>query len=100
MQHRGLSEAGLEMVLIETQRVKGALNAMPIKTDRRDAETMRRHRPAASSRMTPPCWHDPHLPIDDRTSRAAGPLSTSLCRWLERPRYRRPDRSWSTSTPA
>ena len=36
--HRGLSEAGLEVVLMETRQVKGALKAMPIKTDRRDAE--------------------------------------------------------------
>ncbi len=36
--HRGLAEAGLDIVLMETRQVKGALKAMPIKTDRRDAE--------------------------------------------------------------
>lgn len=35
--HRGLNEAGLDTVLMETRQVKGALKAMPIKTDRRDA---------------------------------------------------------------
>jgi transposase len=34
---RGLTEAGLDVVLMETRQVKGALKAMPIKTDRRDA---------------------------------------------------------------
>jgi transposase len=32
--HRGLTEAGLDVVLMETRQVKGALKAMPIKTDR------------------------------------------------------------------
>ena len=36
--HRGLIEAGLDAVLMETRQVKGALKAMPIKSDRRDAE--------------------------------------------------------------
>ena len=36
--HCGLTEAGLDVVLMETRQVKGALKAMPIKTDRRDAE--------------------------------------------------------------
>ena len=36
--HRGLSKAGQPVVLMETRQVKGALKAMPIKTDRRDAE--------------------------------------------------------------
>lgn len=40
--HRGLAEAGLEVVLMETRQVKGALKAMPIKTDRRDAEGIAR----------------------------------------------------------
>ena len=35
--HQHLREAGLEAVLMETRQVKGALKAMPIKTDRRDA---------------------------------------------------------------
>ena len=35
--HRHLTEAGFEAVLMETRQVKGALKAMPIKTDRRDA---------------------------------------------------------------
>ncbi len=34
---RHLREAGFEAVLMETRQVKGALRAMPIKTDRRDA---------------------------------------------------------------
>lgn len=35
--HKHLTEAGFEAVLMETRQVKGALKAMPIKTDRRDA---------------------------------------------------------------
>lgn len=40
--HRGLAEAGLDAVLMETRQVKGALKAMPVKTDRRDAEGIAR----------------------------------------------------------
>lgn len=40
--HHGLTEAGLDAVLMETRQVKGALKAMPIKTDRRDAEGIAR----------------------------------------------------------
>lgn len=40
--HRELSDAGLPVVLMETRQVKGALKAMPIKTDRRDAEGIAR----------------------------------------------------------
>ena len=40
--HRGMSAAGLDVVLMETRQVKGALKAMPIKTDRRDAEGIAR----------------------------------------------------------
>ena len=40
--HRGMDEAGLDVVLMETRQVKGALKAMPIKTDRRDAEGIAR----------------------------------------------------------
>jgi transposase len=40
--HRSLTEAGFETVLMETRQVKGALKAMPIKTDRRDAEGIAR----------------------------------------------------------
>lgn len=40
--HHGLAEAGLDAVLMETRQVKGALKAMPIKTDRRDAEGIAR----------------------------------------------------------
>src|SRR6056297_2458265 len=40
--HRGLTGAGLDVVLMETRQVKGALKAMPIKTDRRDAEGIAR----------------------------------------------------------
>ena len=39
---RRLTEAGLSVVLMETRQVKGALKAMPIKTDRRDAEGIAR----------------------------------------------------------
>jgi transposase len=35
--HAGLSEAGLEAVLLETRQVKAALSAMVVKTDRKDA---------------------------------------------------------------
>lgn len=40
--HKALSDAGLDAVLMETRQVKGALKAMPIKTDRRDAEGIAR----------------------------------------------------------
>ena len=40
--HKGLQEAGIDTVLMETRQVKGALTAMPIKTDRRDAEGIAR----------------------------------------------------------
>lgn len=40
--HRGLAEAGLDVVLMETRQVKGAFKAVPIKTDRRDAEGIAR----------------------------------------------------------
>ena len=40
--HKGMSEAGFESVLMETRQVKAALSAMPIKTDRRDAEGIAR----------------------------------------------------------
>ena len=40
--HRWLTGAGLDAVLMETRQVKGALKAMPIKTDRRDAEGIAR----------------------------------------------------------
>ena len=33
---KGMTDAGFEAVLMETRQVKGALKAMPIKTDRRD----------------------------------------------------------------
>ena len=35
--HAGLSEAGLETVLLETRHVQAALSAMVVKTDRKDA---------------------------------------------------------------
>lgn len=40
--HRGLSEAGLDTVFMETREVKGALKAMPTKTNRCDAEGIAR----------------------------------------------------------
>ena len=40
--HRGLTDAGLDAVLMETRQVKGALKATPVKTDRRDAEGIAR----------------------------------------------------------
>jgi transposase len=40
--HHGLANAGLDAVLMETRQVKSALKAMPIKTDRRDAEGIAR----------------------------------------------------------
>ncbi|WP_420584034.1 IS110 family transposase [Ruegeria sp.] len=36
--HKALDDAGFPIVLMETHKVKKALSAMPIKTDRRDAE--------------------------------------------------------------
>lgn len=40
--HRGLAEAGIDATLLETRRVKAVLKAMPVKTDRRDAEGIAR----------------------------------------------------------
>ena len=40
--HKGMSDAGFQPVLMETRQVKAALQAMPIKTDRRDAEGIAR----------------------------------------------------------
>jgi transposase len=40
--HLHLAEAGFTTALMETRQVKGVLNAMPIKTDRRDAEGIAR----------------------------------------------------------
>ncbi len=40
--YRHLTEAGFATILMETRQVKGALQAMPIKTDRRDAEGIAR----------------------------------------------------------
>jgi transposase len=40
--HKALTEAGFETVLMETRQVKAALKAMPIKSDRRDAEGIAR----------------------------------------------------------
>ena len=40
--YRHLVDAGFDTVLMETRLVKGALQAMPIKTDRRDAEGIAR----------------------------------------------------------
>ena len=40
--HKGMSEAGFESVLMETRQVKAAPSAMPIRTDRRDAEGIAR----------------------------------------------------------
>ncbi len=40
--HRSLTEAGFETVLMETRQVKGPMKAMPIKTDRREAEGIAR----------------------------------------------------------
>lgn len=40
--HRAMTEAGMPAVLMETRQMKGALKAMPIKTDRRDAEGIAR----------------------------------------------------------
>ncbi|WP_264214424.1 IS110 family transposase [Leisingera thetidis] len=40
--HRHLTQDGFEVILMETRQVKGALQAMPIKTDRRDAEGIAR----------------------------------------------------------
>jgi transposase len=40
--YRHLREAGYDVTLMETRQVKGALKAMPVKTDRRDAEGIAR----------------------------------------------------------
>lgn len=40
--HQALVEAEFDAVLMETRQVKGALKAMPNKTDRRDAEGIAR----------------------------------------------------------
>lgn len=40
--YKHLADAGFETILLETRHVKGVLKAMPIKTDRRDAEGIAR----------------------------------------------------------
>ena len=40
--HKALADAGIPVVLMETRQVKAALKAMPVKTDRRDAEGIAR----------------------------------------------------------
>jgi transposase len=40
--YMGLRDAGCDVTLMETRQVKGALKAMPLKTDRRDAEAIAR----------------------------------------------------------
>lgn len=40
--HRGMADGGIEAVLMETRQVKAVLKAMPVKTDRRDAEGIAR----------------------------------------------------------
>ncbi len=40
--HRGLGEAGFDLVLMETRQDKAVLKAMPVKTGRRDAEGIAR----------------------------------------------------------
>lgn len=45
--HRAMTQFGLSAVLMETRQVKGALKAMPIKTDRWDAEWRARFWPRA-----------------------------------------------------
>jgi transposase len=40
--HRGVSDSGLPVVVLETRQAKAALKAMPIKTDRRNADGIAR----------------------------------------------------------
>ena len=40
--HKALADAGIPVVLMETRQVKAALKAMPVETDRRDAEGIAR----------------------------------------------------------
>ncbi len=49
--HAGLTAAGFEVVLLETRRVKAALSAMVVKTDRKDARGIA---PAAADGLVPP----------------------------------------------
>lgn len=55
--YQHLTEAGFPTVLMETRQVKGALQAMPIKTDRCDAEGIARLLQMAGSArsITNPC---------------------------------------------
>ena len=52
--YRHLTEAGFDTVLMETRQVKAALKAMPIKTDRRDAEGIAR--PTCRSHLQSSYW--------------------------------------------
>ena len=40
--YRGMADVGIEAILMETRQVKAVLKAMPVKTDRRDAEGIAR----------------------------------------------------------
>ncbi len=71
--HAGLTQAGFEVVLLETRQVKAALSAMVVKTDRKDARGIaqllrmgwyrpvhcrqhRRRRSAPCSSVASSCW--------------------------------------------
>ncbi len=67
-----MTEVGLPAVLMEARQVKGALTAMPIKTDRRDAEGMARLRHLG--------WFRPvhGKPVSEPEVRAALAAGTSI----------------------
>lgn len=48
--YAAMAEAGLAVELLETRHVRDAFKAMPVKTDRNDAQ---RHRPVDAARLVP-----------------------------------------------
>src|SRR5829696_6585288 len=72
--HAALTEAGFEVVLLETRHVKAALSAMTVKTDRRDARGIAQHaRHPTRVRIEGRCG-DAEVVRDPRSRAHGGPI--------------------------